>query len=311
MLPWTRPADTVSVIQAFAHLPYVSVEAERTPIAEGELVRLDFEAWKRLDANFPFADRAYERSRPTFFQVDFDSGEEPGSLEDAIAAMPVLTRRLYAAIVLVTAARLPSPVLSVTYHRDAEAGAYATTVGPFEREALLYPSDARLELDEDEIGRVGSCATFLAQYEDLAALPEVEAGLSALERASRPEVTPLSGLVLEVGALEALLMPEAPRHLTATFSRRASALLADGDDELQPLQKRARGWYEARSEAVHGGDIARTAAQADLEPDEFLFDVRRGLVASLGAALGRLATRPDGDLEQLREELDARWKGAG
>jgi hypothetical protein len=300
----------VSVVQAYAHLPYVAVEGERVPIAGGELVRLDFDAWTSLDSSFRFADRAYERSRPTFFHVDFDYGDEPGSLEDAIGAMSSLTRRLYTALVLVTAERLPSPAFSVAYHRDAETGAYATTIGPFEREVLLYAADQRLELDEDELGRVASAAAFLAEHDDLVELPEVAAALATLERTARPEVTPLSGLVLEVGAFEALLLPEARTHLTATFARRVSALLtADGDD-LRLLHKRARGWYRARSEAVHGGGLERVAESAGQEPDVFLFEVRRGLVASLGAALGRLAEHPEGGLERLRAALDARWEQA-
>jgi hypothetical protein len=297
----------VSVVQAFAHLPYVAVEAERTPIAEGELVRLDFAAWRELDSNFPFADRAYERSRPTFFHVDLDYGDEPASLEDAIAAMSSLTRRLYTALVLVTSERLPTPALSVAYHRDAQTGASATTIGPFEREVLLYAGDQRLELGGDELGRVASAVAFLTEHDGLLEVPEVAAALATLERTARPEVTPLSGLVLEVGGLEALLLPEARTHLTATFARRVSALLAPAEEELRPFHKRARGWYQARSEAVHGGGVERLAAKAGLEPDVFLFEVRSGLVASLGASLGRLAEQPDGGLERLREELDSRW----
>ena len=44
-----------------------------------------------------------------------------------------------------------------------------------------------------------------------------------------------------------------------------------------------------------------------LDEDEFLFDVRRGLVSVLGATLEKLAARPDGGLKQLRRELDAAW----
>lgn len=51
-------------------------------------------------------------------------------------------------------------------------------------------------------------------------------------------------------------------------------------------------------------------ADVDLAEDEFLFDVRRGLVAALGAVLARLASRPGTTLEQLRRELDAAWEGA-
>lgn len=300
----------MSVVQAFAHLPYLAVETERTPIAEGELVRLDFDEWRQLDSSFPFADRAYEESQPTFFQVDLDYGDEPGSLEDAVETMAALTHRLYTAIVLVTAERVPSPALSVAYHQDAQTGASATTIGPFEREVLLYPPDQRLDLNGDELARVASAAAFLTEHDDLLVVPEVAAALATLERTARPEVTPLSGLVLEVGALEALLLPDVTTHLTATFARRVSALLASGEDELRPLHKRARGWYQARSEAVHGGGVERLAAKAGLEPDVFLFEVRRALVSSLGALLGGLSERPEGGLERLRDELEARWEHA-
>jgi hypothetical protein len=299
----------VSLVQAFAHLPFVGIEAAPTPIAEGELVRLGFDEWSALDTNFPFADRAYERSQPLFFQVDIDFGDEESSLDEAVEVMARLTGRLHDAIVLVTAARIPAPALSVTYHRDAETGASATTIGPFEREVLLYGGEERLELDDEELDRIRAAAAFLAANDELVSVPEIAAGLAALERTARPEVTPLSSLVLEVGALEALLMPEARTHLTATFARRAAALLADEDDELRPLHKRARRWYQARSEVLHGGELGRATAGVDLAPDEFRFDVRRGLVSALGAALEWLAAEPDRELTQLRGALDARWEG--
>ena len=60
----------MSTIGAFAHLPYVAIEPTAAPLAEGELVHLTFEEWSLLDRNFPYADRAYERSRPLFFHVE-------------------------------------------------------------------------------------------------------------------------------------------------------------------------------------------------------------------------------------------------
>ncbi len=297
----------MSVVQAFAHLPYVAIEATAAPIAEGELVHLSFDEWKLLDGNFPFADRAYERSRPLFFQVDLDFGEVDASLDDAVETMAAFTRRLYEAIVLVTAERVPSPALSIAYHVDAGSGAFTTRLGPFGREALLYAGDARLVLEKAELEAVQAAVAFLTEHDDLAELPEVTVGLATLERTSRPEVTPLTALAHEVGALEALLMPEARTQLTATFARRAAALLADSADELRPLHKRARRWYQARSEVLHGGDLGM--AIVGLDEDEFLFDVRRGLVAALGTALAKLAARPGVGLELLRGELDAAWDG--
>ena len=298
----------MSVVQAFAHLPYVAIETTAAPMAQGELVHLDFDQWNALDGNFPFADRAYERSRPLFFQVDLDFGEAEASLDDAIEAMAGLTRRIYEAIVLITAARLPSPALSITYHVDSASGASATSIGPFEREVLLYAGDSRLVLDEEYLDRVRSYVAFVVEHPDLVELPEIAVGLATLERTSRPELTPLSSLAHEVAALEALLMPDVRTQLTATFARRAAALLAESYEELQPLHKRARRWYRARSEVLHGGDVAPAIADAGLEEEEFLFDVRRGLVSALGAALGQLASRPGFGLEELRAALEASWE---
>lgn len=299
----------MSVVQAFTHLPYVAIEPTAAPLAEGELVHVSFDEWKLLDQSFPFADRAYERSRPLFFHVDLDFGEVNASLDDGVEAMAAFTRRVYEAVMLVTAARVPSPALSIAYHVDPASGAFLTTVGPFGREALLYAGDGPLVLDDGELAAVRAAVAFLAEHEELAVVPEVAATLATLERTSRPELTPLSSLAHEVGALEALLMPEARTQLTATFARRAAALLADHDDELRPLHKRARRWYRARSEVLHGGDLGAAIADVGLDEDEFLLDVRRGLVAALGATLAKLAVHPGVGLEQLRGELDGAWAG--
>jgi hypothetical protein len=300
----------MSVVQASAHLPYVAIEATTAPLAGGRLVHLGFEEWKHLDNNFPFAERAYERSRPLFFQIDLDVGAD-GSLPDAIEKMVELTRRVYEAVVLVTAARVPSPVLSVAYHVDPASGAFMTTVGPFGREVLLYAGDERLVLDERELDGVRAWVPFLVEHGDVADLDEIAAGFATLERTSRPELTPLSSLAHEVGALEALLMPEARTQLTATFARRAAALLAQSDDELGPLQTRARRWYRARSEVLHGGGLGAAIDDAGVDEDELLFEARGGLVTALGVALGKLVARPGVGLEQLRGELDAAWEAHG
>jgi len=300
----------MSVVRAFAHLPYLAIDSTTVPLAGGSLVHLGFEEWKDLDNNFPFADRAYERSRPLFFQVDLDVGEE-GSLFDAIDEMATLTHRVYEAVVLVSAARVPAPALSVAYHVELASGDFMTTVGPFGREVLLYAGDERLVLDERELDGVLACVPFLVEHADVADLDVIAAGFATLERTSRPELTPLSALAHEVGALEALLMPEARKQLTATFARRAAALLAQSDDELRPLQTRARRWYRARSEVLHGGGLEASIDDADVDEDEFLFEARGGLVTALGVVLAKLAARPGVGLEQLRGELDAAWEAHG
>jgi hypothetical protein len=300
----------MSIVRASAHVPYVAIESRAAPLAQGELVHLSFDEWKLLDGSFPFADRAYERSRPLFIRVDLDFGTDD-SLRDAVETMEEVTRRVHEAIMLVTAARTPSPNLSIAYHVDVASGIFATRVGPFGREVLLYPGDWRLVLDREELDRVRTWAAFLDEHRELAELPELAAGLATLERTSRPELTRLSSLVHEIGALEALVMPEARTQLTATFARRVAALLAQSKADLRPIHKWARRWYQARSEVLHGGGLEAAIADVGLDENEFLFEARRGLVAGLGAALWKLSDRPEAGLEQLRTELDAAWAADG
>jgi hypothetical protein len=300
-----------SLVYAYAHIPYVDITPEEASMGDGKLVHLPFEFWAHLDKGFTRANLHYERSRPLFYCEVFDRSDGPDEPQfDPVREMfEEAVHSLYRAVLLALATRLPPPALSVAYYYDRTTGQHISTLGPFEREALLYRPGERLRLDE-RLEHIRTNLRFLVDHPRVLELPELVATFGALERTSLPEFSALTSFVHEVIALESLLIPDVRSQLTANFARRAAIFLADDPTEIQKLHEEARGWYRARSEALHGGDYhALVNRVSGGDEDAFFWRVRTALVTTLARTLTFVAAHnaEPASLIELRHQLDAAW----
>jgi hypothetical protein len=313
--------------RCYAHLPYVRLEQPGEPaLGPGRLVSLDFATWNRLDDSYPYAEWAFGRSRPLFYARELvaEGVLAPSTPEGQVAVIMdpdlggQLEERLFVpfdqeaamvhqSLLLATRARLPSPRLSVRYVE--RLGQVVRHVGPFDREAIVYAENASYPLDGEEVGRAEQAHRLLTATDLVRAIPVVKAGLSTLEWAGRPEVSPLNDFLHCVIALEALLMADVTRGLTETFARRGAALLANDREGLDETHRLLKTVYAVRSEALHGRDYVAAIARSGQPGETFLMLGRMLLGHALMRTLAILRDREQdpSPIRTLRRDLEAGW----
>jgi hypothetical protein len=254
------------------HVPLIRLPPGRAEMAlpAGRLRRVPFDEWHSFDDAYPFQAARYERTDPTFFELEmpepvadavecFENGRDEGAVE---------LGRLYRALLLTTTARLPVPVLSVSYlvfdgpdltaaERELASQVVRPRTGPCGRELIVFGEQhLRLTLDMAD-----HCDLIAAHALLGGRCGPVEPLMHALVWTTRPGFTALNETVYLAAGLEALLVgPGEP--LTATFGRRFAVLAATGDPrEHEPLGRRL---YALRSDFMHGRPARLTD---DVEPD--------------------------------------------
>jgi hypothetical protein len=286
----------MSVVEMFAHLPLVRLgDSAAASVADGELAAPDFDAWRELDDEFPWADRHYDSTQPVFYAERLDDAEN-ADVEEIAARLDRQVDGVYRALLLATAVRLPSPRFSIRYLSYPERGACHRVVGPFDREYVLYRPDPLVVVDDALLGRVRATLALLLSAARLTEDSELGGALAALERTARPEFPHLNAFVHSMIALEELLMPDVRQQLTATFARRGGALLASGGEDYDDTVGWFRHLYHVRSAALHGEPV---------EDDPQLFAAGRAVLAYAICHALAYCTATGRGLDALRDELES------
>lgn len=266
-----------------------------------------------MDGSFPYAQWSYERSRPVFLELELDArpvvdpGGTPFLPEEEDLASSVL-QRCYESVLLVTAARLPQPALSVTYlvtdgdDLDEETRRYARSsqvrrVGAAERELIVH-GDQHIWFELEPPDLVELIRTWsLLELSDGALTPFLE----ALIRTTRPGFTPLNEALHLVQGLEALLVARG-EPLTTTFARRFSALLDPEDPQAH--NDLGRDLYKLRSSLVHGRPLPPDPTGTR---ETFLQHSQRDLACRVAEQALALLVRGGGGVRDLRAAADRIW----
>lgn len=301
------------MFRLIGHVPLVTLPpgSGTYEFPPGRLRAVPFEEWASFDASFPYRRSQYESTSPTFFEMNAKASEEQGEyvVDRFTGNVDEATRHLnrcHLAMLLVTAARLPVPDLSVVYLVIDEGDVPAeiadhtrlvhyARVGPGERELIVHGDQHHLiELDEGSVRKAATAAQLLA-----AAGAAVEPVLAALTRTTRPGFTALNEAIHLVAGLEAVLVTRG-EPLAATFARRYAVLAADGD--LEPLHEQARLLYALRSDLLHGRPLTTDDPESR---DYFLANFQRHWTCSVTLrSLQWLAAHRSADLAAFRQRLD-------
>jgi hypothetical protein len=92
----------------------------------------------------------------------------------------------------------------------------------------------------------------------------------SLALSSAPGLGWPSRVLMTVGALEALVMPELKEGLQKAFERRVALLTARDNAAVEQLSSNLRPAYRIRSDIVHGRPLDGTLARLPLEPATYL-----------------------------------------
>lgn len=145
------------------HVPLIRLRSPRpVPLDIGSLRSIPFEEWQAFADAFPFRGSSYESTAPVCFEVAI--GTDPSATNDVDGLVEALMTRqdvgsaartaVYASLLLVTAARLPRPALSIAYLR-IDAGQALAMAGACQHELILFGGEHPvLELDEENVGPV-------------------------------------------------------------------------------------------------------------------------------------------------------------
>jgi hypothetical protein len=303
------------MFRLIGHVPLVTLPpgSDTYQLPPGRLRAVPFEEWSSFDDSFPYRQRHYERTSPTFFELDVKPTEgSEEAVERFTSHQDEGTRdlnRCHMALLLVTAARLPAPDISVVYlvidggdlpiemPEDVLSVHYAR-VGPGQRELIVHGDQhTRIALDGDSV-RISAQASQLLAAVGLS----VEPVLAALVRTTRPGFSALNEAIHLVAGLEAVLVARG-EPLAATFARRYAILAADDDPE--PLHEQARKLYALRSDLLHGRPLSTDGVETR---DYFLQYHHRHWTCSVTLrALQWLAANENASVATLRQRLDLAW----
>lgn len=252
------------LVQWFAHMPAVSLTAtDMIVVPGGALHALPFDHWNKLDPSFPWAQRKYEQSKPTFYIGNDDFAGSPEVILDQVNARVF---KFYQAMLLGEGAPiLPEPPLSVLYIQLSMDEGVATMrlIGPLEREWVVYGNRIAYNYDESNTASLGALYSLAGDLERGKVFPGVKAGFDVLARTARPEfwhnqgkLHQVNGFIQCMAAVEDLLMPsrkEAPKlRITPTIGRHAALLLGASPDDLDAAGQPYANLYRLRSRLIHG-----------------------------------------------------------
>jgi hypothetical protein len=259
-------------VEMFFHVPGVVLKGgDSFPLGAGRVTALSFEQWQQLDDAFSFAGTRFDKARPAFWtgQVPIDNITQ----EDMLDAANSIRQTVHSAFLLEPRTPwLPSPVFSVTYCRFPSSDGVMRLIGSMEREWVVYGSDVRVLYDAAAIAQVDRLVRWLQTFQPLSQHKTAYAGLSVLERTSRPDnwwgddyECSINDFVHCVAACEDLMLPQEPAvNKTDTFGRHAAALT---ESTFANVKQWAKAWsnvYRFRSELMHG-QIGLHALDVDLK----------------------------------------------
>lgn len=237
-----------------AHLPYVRFGRDvgpRLPLQAlgSALEHLPYQTWREFEMGVLGSEHdrhriepRYTRSAPVFICVVPVSAES-----EARAAVG----RSHIALLLASAALVPSPSLSVTYLREGTG--VQRFIGPLERDAMIYSEQTvHCTIDQPLAGRLQRVAQLLFQSVPALDAPEIRFALDALSNAALVTLTPAEDAAICAVALEELVMANERKNLTSTFGARVGVLLESDPARAEQAEALARAIYAARSDFVHG-----------------------------------------------------------
>lgn len=288
-----------------AHLPsYALADGDEAPFADGRLVHLPLDAWRRLDDSYPFRDFRYERSRPLFYVVDHDASAVFGAGDvAAFAAGPATIAHVALILRGTTYDRTLPPQLSVTY--GELGGVVETVTGPLGRDAIIWgnvTSAVPGPLTTDQVRVASALFSGLANSAEIAPIAVLRA---ALELTCRPEIGEKVALVTCIAALEHALMSTVRTGLRTSFGRRTAALLYVDHADVEREAEGLAALYRLRSDLVHGR--VRPATLELLGVDAGAAIGAQGTRVLVGHALVNLLSlaRARFDLDGVGDVLDA------
>jgi len=267
----------------YAHLPFVRVAgftSFQLPALRLEIAQLPFDKWEKMDGGFAGLrnqESRYHASAPVFVIVsdaaDFEAVEKMVSLA-------------HLAVVLGSAARVPSPQLSMQYLVSGRS--VRRSIGPFAREVLLYHSDTvRCVIDELTAARVVKMSNLIVAATHVLSAAEIQFAIRSLNRGALTGVSEMGNVALCLVAAEEIVMGRITNQLTATFSRRAGVLMTPHAHLREKGEAHARDLYRLRSCFLHG------EADAEILSDETIISsarylLVRAVVATLAAVTNGL-----------------------
>lgn len=253
----------MATMDVFFHLPGVSLQGGNDfPFGKGRVSVMSFERWQQLDPSFAFAGERFARNRPVFW---FAEGLPWNDSTDPKAVAQEIAHDVHMAFLLEKRAPwLPSPILSTVYL--IASGIIYRLIGPMEREWVVYGSELLVPYGEHDVTAVSLLYRQLQQLSPLSRSQRVQAGLTVLERTSRPEswwgsafMHSVNDFIHCMAGCEELLLPQEQKvsstskvSTAAPFSRLAATLTAPAFADIKEWTQFWSDVYQLRNKMMHG-----------------------------------------------------------
>jgi hypothetical protein len=301
-----------NLFAGYAHLPLVRFgDIEKVDLPSGAIVTLPFGLWNTLDGTFPNDDRKYERTAPVFYRAqypveDFRDDEIEEAMKAVLHALAQDSMRLHLALLLATKARIPEPGMSVMYVKHWATGQYMRSVGPFDREAILFGDRERNQWVIDATGTTDILQALEMVNRERPLLTDHACfrALDTLRSTARPEYSLANGFALTVASLESLLNPEPEYPLGQTFARRAAALLGDATRGVDEVREFFANVYQVRNALVHGENPEPALERLHMDAPHCYYMGRSLLAEAVRRYAHWTSTGKDTDWVAFRRELD-------
>ena len=308
---------------AITCLPSLSVDEGEMVCGAMRIAPLHFDHWLALEgqgnsAAYNKLEGKYRRNPPFFLYqpLAVDHTElppvGPSQTQALLAAARPAIEVVAKALHLYLGTPPIHPLRSVTYF-DMPASTDKATKAEFgvpraygesDKEYVILNRNPEIVLNVTEAPALIQMIDFVRRAQPIWEHPGSALAWSSLSRSSAPGLRWTSRVLMTVGAIEALVMPELKEGLTAAFERRVAVLAAADADEAERLRLWLRPAYRIRSDIVHGRPLARTLERLPIPPHAYLEWLGKVGITAISRLIGLRLTWAASQQENLGAFLD-------